>query len=99
MMVPGGYSIATSSSRFATPKGPCTQVEYTPIYLDREYCKAKACTVWAHGPLYPIKPLRGSKYPNSRVLGPKVHTLNGFWTLKPYYLGTWTLSGKVDPMN
>ena len=21
---------------------------------------------------------RGSKYPNSRVLGPKVHTLNGF---------------------
>ena len=31
------------------------------------------------------------KYPNSRVLGPKVHTLNGFWTLKPYYLGTWTL--------
>ena len=34
---------------------------------------------------------RGSKYPNSRVLGPKVHTLNGFWTLKPYYLGTWTL--------
>ena len=34
---------------------------------------------------------RGSKYPNSRVLGPKVHTLNGFWTLKPYHLGTWTL--------
>ena len=34
---------------------------------------------------------RGSKYPNSRVLGPKIHTLNGFWTLKPYYLGTWTL--------
>ena len=36
---------------------------------------------------------RGSKYPNSRVLGPKIHTLNGCWSLKPYYLGTWTLSG------
>ena len=35
--------------------------------------------------------LRGSEYPNSKVLGPKIHTLNGFWTLKPYYLGTWTL--------
>ena len=34
---------------------------------------------------------RGSKHPNSRVLGPKAHTLNGSWTLKPYYLGTWTL--------
>ena len=34
---------------------------------------------------------RGSEYPNSTVLGPQVHTLNGFWTLKPYYLGTWTL--------
>ena len=27
-----------------------------------------------------------------RFLGPKIHTLSGFvWTLKPYYLGTWTL--------
>ena len=34
---------------------------------------------------------RGSKHPNSRVLGPKIHTLNACWTLKPYYLGTWTL--------
>ena len=34
---------------------------------------------------------RRSKYPNSRVLGPKLHTLNGFGSLKPYYLGTWTL--------
>ena len=34
---------------------------------------------------------RGSKYPNSRVSAPQIHTLNGFWTLKPYYLGTWTL--------
>ena len=39
------------------------------------------------GPTLP----RWSEYPNSRVLGPKIHTLNGFWTLKPYYLGTWTL--------
>ena len=37
---------------------------------------------------------RGSEYPNSRVSGPKIHTLNGFWTLKPYYLGTWTLRVK-----
>ena len=35
---------------------------------------------------------RGSEYPNSKVSGPKIHTLNGFWTLKPYYFGTWTLS-------
>ena len=41
---------------------------------------------------------RGSKYPNSRVSGPKIHTLNGFWTLKPYYLGTWTLrDGLLEP--
>ena len=33
--------------------------------------------------------------PNSKVLGPKNHTLNGFWTLKPYYLGTWTLRERV----
>ena len=30
-------------------------------------------------------------YPNSGVSGPKIHTLNGFWTLKHCYLGTWTL--------
>ena len=34
---------------------------------------------------------RGSEYPNSKVSGPQIHTLKGFWTLKPYYLGTWTL--------
>ena len=37
---------------------------------------------------------RGSEYPNSTVLGPQIHTLNGFWTLKPYYLGT-----SVDDIN
>ena len=40
-----------------------------------------------------IKVPRGSEYPNSTVLGPEIHTLNGFWTLKPYYVGTWTLRG------
>ena len=39
---------------------------------------------------------RGSKYPNSRVLGPKNHTLNGFGDLKPCYLGTWTLWVRVS---
>ena len=34
---------------------------------------------------------RGSEYPNSKVLGPKIHILSGFWTLKPYCLSTWTL--------
>ena len=43
----------------------------------------------AFGCWYPFP--RGSKYRNSRVLGSKIHTLNGFWTLKPHYLGTWTL--------
>ena len=38
---------------------------------------------------------RGSEYPNSKVLGPKIYTLNGFWTLKPYYLGTRTLRVRV----
>ena len=37
----------------------------------------------------------GSEYPNSKVLGPNIHTLSGFWSLKPCYyfdyLGTWTL--------
>ena len=41
----------------------------------------------AHGYVY----FRGSEFPNSRVSGPQIHTLNGFGTLKPYYLGTWTL--------
>ena len=41
------------------------------------------------------KPLpRESKCPNSRFLGPKIHTLSGFWTVKPHYLGTWTLRAK-----
>ena len=30
---------------------------------------------------------RGSEYPNSRVFGPKIHTLSGFWTLKPLLFG------------
>ena len=34
---------------------------------------------------------RGSKDPNSRVLDPKIHTMNGFLSLQPYYLGTWTV--------
>ena len=42
-------------------------------------------------------PPRGSEYPTSMVLGPKIHTLNGFWTLKPYYLGTWTLWALHNP--
>ena len=35
----------------------------------------------------------GSEYPNRKDLnlGPQIHTLNGFRTLKPHYLGTWTL--------
>ena len=37
---------------------------------------------------------RGSKYPNSRVSGTKNHSEYGFWNLKPYYLGTWTLWGR-----
>ena len=35
------------------PKGPCTQIVYTlgPMYLYREYFKAKVYTIWVHGPL------------------------------------------------
>ena len=35
------------------PKGPCTQMAYTlaPMYLYREYFKAKVYTIWVHGPL------------------------------------------------
>ena len=29
---------------------------------------------------------RGSEYPSSKVVGPQIHALIGFWTLKPYYL-------------
>ena len=29
--------------------------------------------------------------PSTQIVGSKIHTLNGFKTLKPYYLGTWTL--------
>ena len=34
---------------------------------------------------------RGSKYPNSRVLGPRIHALNGFWGLETL------LFGHLDP--
>ena len=30
---------------------------------------------------------RGSEYPNSKVLGPKIHTLNGFWGLEALLFG------------
>ena len=35
------------------PKGSCTQIVYTlgPMYLYREYFKAKVYTIWVHGPL------------------------------------------------
>ena len=50
---------------------------------------------WIHftllGIVLPTIRPRGSKYPNSRVLGPKNHWEYGFWDLKPCYLGTWTL--------
>ena len=39
---------------------------------------------------------RGSKHPNSRVSGTKNHSEYGFWDLKPYYLGTWTLWGSFS---
>ena len=37
---------------------------------------------------------RGSEYPNSKVLGPKIHTLNGFWTLKTLLFGYLDPQGK-----
>ena len=40
---------------------------------------------------------RGSEYPNSKVLAPKINTLKGVWTLEPYYLGTWTLRVGCTP--
>ena len=33
----------------------------------------------------------GSKDSNNGALGPKFHTINGTWALKPYHLGPWTL--------
>ena len=48
---------------------------------------------WFLRVLHGLSP-RGSRYPNSRVLSHKIHTLDGFWTLKAYYLGTWTLNPK-----
>ena len=35
------------------PKDPCAQIVYTLAlkYLYRDYMKAKAYTIWAHGPL------------------------------------------------
>ena len=38
------------------PKGPCTQIVYTlgPMYLYREYFKAKVYPIWVHGPLGPV---------------------------------------------
>ena len=35
--------------------------------------------------------LRGSEYPNSKVLGPKIHTLSGFLDLETL------LFGSLDP--
>ena len=46
----------------------------------------------------PTKP-EGSEDPNNTLLGPKHYTINGIWTLKPYYLGPWTLRKIKVPMN
>ena len=42
------------------PKDPCAQIAHTlaPKYPNRDYFKAKVYTIWVHGPLYPIKPLK-----------------------------------------
>ena len=39
-------------TRLIIPKGPCTQIVYTsaPMYLNRDYFKAKVYTIWVHGP-------------------------------------------------
>ena len=43
----------SSRGTLIIPKGPCTQIVYTlvPMYLYREYFKAKVYTIWVHGPL------------------------------------------------
>ena len=45
------------------------------------------------GPIKAVKCLavspRESEYPDSKVIGPKIHALNGFWALKPYTI--WVL--------
>ena len=44
---------ASASKPLTIPKGPCTQIVYSlgPMYLHKEYFKAKVYTIWIHGPL------------------------------------------------
>ena len=35
------------------------------------------------------------KDPNNRLLGPKYHNINCIWVLKPNYLCSWTLRGRL----
>ena len=42
---------------------------------------------------FDLKAQSGSKDLNNRASGPKYYHINGIWTLKPYYLGPWTLLG------
>ena len=77
-----------------TPKPSVWPCALNPIYptpRDPKPLNPKSQTLNPKPYIGERKAARGSKYPNSRVLGAKIHTLNGFWTLKPYYLGTWTL--------
>ena len=52
--------------------------------------KAKAALLASHN--IP----QGSKHPNNMVLGPKYYNMKCIWTLKPYYLGPWTLRDLED---
>ena len=49
------HGLHMATARWRHPKGPCAQIVYTlgpiPMYLYREYFKAKVYTIWVHGPL------------------------------------------------
>ena len=61
------------------PKGPCTQIVYTlaSMYLYRDYFKANAYTISAHGPLGIGKSFRrGSRRSVAGFLGSRVAALS-----------------------
>ena len=59
------------------------------MYVDRQM--GRDLCVHVHIPIELKLAQRVPVQRHSTALRPKVHTLNGFGTLKPYYLGTWTL--------
>ena len=71
---------------FSLCEGP--QCSETPISCEAHWRSRRSCRQDLRAQLALRLSPEGPSTQIIRFLGPKIHS---FWTLKPYYLGTWTL--------